>query len=375
VANQQTLLQLPAQPNGVPWPTEEWPTGPVAAGLDLDRMLDEMFGDPARFGDTYAVVVVHEGRLIAERYGGALPHLDRPEEPVTPATRLLSWSMAKSILHAAVGVLVGEGTIAPSDPAPVQEWQSDGDGRAGITLEHLLTMRDGLDFAEDYVDDRKSDVIEMLFGSGRTDVAHYAATRPLAHRPGEVFNYSSGTSNIVARIVGQTVGGRQHCERFLAERIFEPIGMRSTEPQFDDAGTFVGSSYVYATARDFARFGLLYLRGGVWNGDRLLPAGWVDHGRTPRSVDPADGRIHGAHWWIVGDHLGSFWASGYDGQSILCVPALDLVVTRLGKSPEEHSANLSEWRASLVSQVEQAVSVGRRTVRPDRAASSRRPTH
>jgi CubicO group peptidase (beta-lactamase class C family) len=253
--------------------------------------------------------------------------------------------MAKSILHAAVGVSMSEGCLDLDAPAAVPAWQGADDARRAITLQQLLEMRDGLAFVEDYLDDRVSDVIEMLFGAGSTDVAAFATAKPLAHAPGTVFNYSSGTSNIVARIVGDVIGGgRDEYAAFLHDRLFAPIGMQSAQPRFDDAGTFIGSSYVYATAQDFARFGLLYLRDGMWDGQRILPEGWVDHARQARSVDPTDGRVYGAHWWVVDDDVGSFWASGYDGQSILCVPALDLVVVRLGKTPDGPVTHLVTWR-------------------------------
>src|SRR6202034_2402388 len=163
--------------------------------------------------------------------------------------------------------------------------------------------------------------------------AHFAADRPLAAVPGARFNYSSGSSNIISAVVARVVGPGPPYMRFLRERLFDRIGMESATPELDAAGTWVASSYVRATARDFARFGLLYLRDGIWEGRRILPAGWVDHGRRPRSVDPDDGMIHGAHWWVVGDDHGSFWASGYSGQSILISPGLDLVVVRLGDTP------------------------------------------
>ena len=124
---------------------------------------------------------------------------------------------------------------------------------------------------------------------------------------------------------------------------------RRPEPRFDDAGTFVGSSYVYATALDYLRFGLLYLRDGVWDGKRLLPEGWVDHGRRIRSYDPDEDRWYGAHWWSVGDDLGTFWASGYEGQSLMLCPPLDLMVVRLGRSPDDHhNPELTAWRARMV---------------------------
>ncbi len=137
---------------------------------------------------------------------GALEHFDRPPTPVTETTPLLSWSMAKSMLHAVVGLLVGDGRLDLDAPADVPEWSDPGDPRHAITLRQLLAMRDGLDWVEDYVDDRVSDVIQMLFGDGQADMAHFAADRPLAAPPGTRFNYSSGTSNIISGVVARTVG-------------------------------------------------------------------------------------------------------------------------------------------------------------------------
>ena len=305
--------------------------------------MDEVFADAARYGTTYAVAVVQGGQLRLERYGGELPHFDRPPEPVHPATPLLSWSMAKSVLHAAVGVLIGEGRLRLDAPPGVPGWDDD---RAAITLDQLLQMRDGLSWTEDYVDAGVSDVIEMLFGSGQADVAAYAASRPLAHEPGTVFNYSSGTSNIVAAVVGRTLGSGEATRRFILERVLHPIGMRTADPRLDDAGTFIGSSYVYASAQDWARFGTLYLRDGTWDGDRILPEGWVDHGRRFRSIDSRDGGHYGAHWWLddLDTARGTFRASGYEGQVVAICPVLDAIVVRLGATPEPLVGNLPTWR-------------------------------
>src|SRR5690606_13865109 len=139
-----------------------------------------------------------------------------------------------------------------------------------------------------------SDVREMLFGRGREDMARFAADRPLAAPPDTTFAYTSGQSLILSRLLGQIVGGgRDGCLAFMRRELFEPIGMTSAKPRFDAAGTFIGSSYVFATARDFARFGLLYLRDGVWDGRRILPPGWVDAARTPTPTAPL--RDYGAH--------------------------------------------------------------------------------
>lgn len=340
---------LPSQPDGLPWPTEAWPTGPVPDHVTLEPLLVEVMDPDGPMARTRATVVVHRGRLVAERYG------DRTDvwgqvtgDPVDASTPLTSWSMAKSMLHAVVGMLVAEGRLDLDAAADVASWDAD-DPRSAITLQQLLEMRDGLAFQEDYdAESTSSDVVEMLFGSGSDDVAGYAASRPPAHEPGAVFNYSSGTSNIISGIVRDALGGRDAYRSFLHERLFTPIGMRTADPRFDDAGTWIASSYVWATARDMARFGYLYLRDGVWDGERLLPEGWVDHARRARSHDPEDDRLYGAHWWVTGDEFGTFWANGYEGQSIMVCPTLDLVVVRLGKSTKDQYPALADWRARIV---------------------------
>jgi CubicO group peptidase (beta-lactamase class C family) len=353
------LHPLPPQPDGVAWPavggdrpgSDGWPTGPLDDRVDraaFEQLIARAFDDKGPLARTYALVVIHRGTLVFERYAGELDGWGKPGEPVEPGTRLLSWSMAKSILHAAVGLLVGDGRLDPAAPATVPEWADPGDPRHAITVTDLLAMRDGLEFNEDYVDGDTSDVIEMLFGQSAADMAHFAADRPLAAAPGERFNYSSGTSNIIAGILARTVGPGDATGAFLRDRLFAPIGMASARPTFDDQGTWIASSYVYATARDFARFGLFYLRDGTWDGERLLPAGWVDDARWTRSIDPTDGFPYGLHWWVVDDGRSTFRAAGHDGQSITCCPVHDLVVVRLGKTPDEHTDDLVAWRAEMV---------------------------
>lgn len=309
----------------------------------VDALLDAAFtGQPtADLATTLAVVVVQGGRVVAERYAEDLD--------VDADTTLISWSMAKSITQALVGFAVEDGALAVQQPAAVPEWSGPGDPRRAITVDHLLRMCPGLRFCEDYVDDGVSDVIEMLFGDGRADMAGFAASFPLDHPPGTTFNYSSGTTNILARLAGDVFGGRVGVDEVLTRRLFEPVGMTSASPRFDDAGTFVGSSYVYATARDFARFGGLYLDEGVVDGERVLAPDWVTYARTPSPVPvPPGDQPYGAHWWLFPPVPGSFAAQGYKGQRTLVVPELGLVVVRLGKTPVELKANLDRWLAALV---------------------------
>jgi CubicO group peptidase (beta-lactamase class C family) len=303
--------------------------------VDPSAHLDEIFDRPADEGVSLAAVVVRGGDVIAERYGHQPDTVFGPGGPVTAETPLISWSTAKSITHAAVGIAVGEGLVDPVAPAAVPAWR--GTPKERIRLLDLLEMRPGLRFVEDYVDEGTSHCLAMLFGSGVADHAAYAAGLPLDHPPGTVWNYSSGTTNIICRVLGDAVGGGEAGMRaFLHDRLFDPIGMTSADPRFDAAGTWVGSSYVYATARDFARFGELYLRGGVVAGRRILPDGWVEHGRTFVAHDPVElvpgGFDYGRHWWMWPAFPGSMAAHGYEGQYIVVVPDRDLVVVHLGKT-------------------------------------------
>jgi CubicO group peptidase (beta-lactamase class C family) len=311
----------------------------MAAAAVLTTEIDELFGRPAEEGTSLAFVVQQGGEIVAERYGVQPGNLFAPEPtPVGPETGLISWSIAKSITHAAVGILVGDGRLDPADPAPVPEWR--GSDKEAITVLDLLEMRSGLAFAEDYVNGESSDVIDMLFGSGASDHAAYAAAKPVLHPPGTHWSYSSGTTNIVCRIIGDIVAAPDAApaeraaatRQFLDERLFGPVGMTDAEPRFDDAGTFVGSSYVHAPARQFARFGELYLRDGVVGDEQVLPAGWVEHARTPVAHDPEHGFDYGRHWWMWPDQPLSLGAHGYEGQYVVVLPAHDAVVVHLGKT-------------------------------------------
>lgn len=341
----RTLPALPPQPADVPWPTDTWPRGDAAAlGADaarLDDLLDELVRpdlDPV-LGRTSGAAVVAGGRLVAERYGvrpvqdvRALEP-DPPVDQVDETTELLSWSMAKSITSLAVGIAAGDGHLRVDGPVGDPRWSTPDDPRAAITWDDLLAMRPGLRWTEEYYDltGGLPDVVEMLYGAGQDDMAAFAARHPLVHPPGspEAFTYSSGTTNIVVanlqRVLGLDADGM---DRFLRQRLFDPIGMRSTRVAFDPAGTFVGSSFVHATLQDWCRFGLLALRGGTWDGRPVVPEGWIDQARRPRSW--SNEVLHGAHWWTWDQDQMPFGAHGFEGQRVICFPTRDVVVVRLG---------------------------------------------
>jgi CubicO group peptidase (beta-lactamase class C family) len=301
--------------------------------------------EPEDLERTHAVVAVQGGHIVTERYA----------HDVAPEDTFASWSMAKSITNALVAILVRQGRLDISRPIPVKEWP-EGDPRRRITVDQLLRMVDGLRFREAehlgggavrYYPEDESDVIPMLFGEGKRDVAGFAATLPYLAEPETRWNYNSGASNLLARLVGETVGGGEAGMRAFMEReLFEPLGMRSPKPRFDEAGHFVGSSHCYCSARDFARFGYLYLRDGLWDGKRILPEGWVDYSRTPTPQAP-DGS-YGAHFWVIPGSLGLFHCGGAWGQRILISPKLDLVVVRLGQTAPHKVDAAVRWCKELV---------------------------
>ena len=319
-------IDYPDQLDSVPWPTEEWPEAPLPDGADaaavtatLDAEFGEMTTDELHAFD--AVVVVHRGAIVAERY--------RPEwgDAETPHR---SWSMAKSVTQALVGVLVGRGELDVFAPAPVPEWVDPTDPRHEITVDQMLRMATGLAWKEEYYAP-DSDTVAMLNGVGAPDMAHYAADKPLEVEPGTRVRYSTGTSNIVAGVIGRTVGTGDATERFVEESLLDPLGIdvADTRIGWDGAGQLVGGSIFDLTPRDFAKFGLLYARGGVWDGQQVVPEGWVDYARTP-TPPPAGTPEYGAHWWTYDECEGGFRAGGFNGQHIVVCPALDLVVVVLG---------------------------------------------
>lgn len=338
------LIPLPPHADGLAWPTKSWPEAFEASEFDRPKAIQAMdfaFSPQSleKMGETHAFLAVHRGRIVLERYADGRDQ----------ATTFPSWSKAKSITHALVGILVRQGALDIHATADVPEWQNAGDPRRDITLDQLLRMSSGLKFTEDYVDSGVSDVIEMLFGAGSDNVAAHAANFPLAHEPNTVWNYSSGTSNIVARCAQRALGkSGDAVERWMFDNLFTPIGIESALPKFDTAGTFIGSSFCFATARDFARFGLLYLRDGVWDGARILPEGWVDYARTPTPTPPEEPMGYGAHWWLGIAGPESFSANGYEGQFTVCVPSLDLVMVRHGKSEAgEKGDAVRAWLAEM----------------------------
>jgi len=325
----------PANPETVPWPTGDLlPSDPLPANVDqakLNAALDKVFSepDPKHLKRTRAALVVYDGRILAERYAPGI-HKD---------TRLISWSIAKSFTNALVGILVGQGRLNIKDPAPVTEWRSPNDPRHAITTDQLLRMSSGLEWYEAYAEHPVSDVNIMLFT--KPDMAGFAAAKPLAAPPDTKWEYSTGTTMIINRIIRQAIGNQEEYWAFPRRELFNKIGMRSAVIESDASGTFTAGSGIYVCARDYARFGLLYLQDGVWQGERILPEGWVLY--TTSATPTIKGGDYGAQFWLnKGDPNDPakrpypklppdvFLAEGYQGQMVAIIPSYKLVAVRLG---------------------------------------------
>lgn len=325
----------PTRPRA-PWPVGDDVALPTSVeGIDLaavNRAIDASFDDiePDQNIRTRAALVVHRGQIIAERYGHGF----------TAETPQLGWSMTKTVTNLLTGMLVKDGLLDVAAPAPVAAWQADEqDRRSAITLNHLLQMSSSLAFSEVYTDNSLSDVIVMLFTKG--DTGAFAASKPLLADPGERWAYSSGTTNIISRIHRDLFDERQAYFNFPRERLFNPLGMASAVIEPDASGSFVGSSYMYATPRDWAKIGLLLMNDGVWQGERLVPEGWVAYSTTPAPAAPLGN--YGAQIWLnAGDdgesgtlpHAGlpasMYYLSGFEGQNVVVLPEHELIVVRMG---------------------------------------------
>jgi len=330
----------PANPEAVSWPRgEKLPEAPLPANIDIAKInsvVEKLFveSNPDKKLYTRAVLVVHNGRIIAERYAPG----------ITKDTPLLSWSIAKSFTNALVGILVKKGKISIKAPAFVSEWQKLDDPRHFITLDQLLRMSSGLEWVEAYAERPISDINIMLFL--KPDMAAYAAAKPQAVKPDTLWRYSSGATNIICRLIREKIGSREAYWDFPRRELFNKLGMRSAIWGTDATGTFVGSAFIYATARDYARFGMLYLNDGVWQGERILPEGWVAYCITPTPAAPKG--QYGAHFWLNGGKgakptermypqlpADTFFAEGYQGQIIAIIPSRKLVFVRLGMTYDD----------------------------------------
>jgi CubicO group peptidase (beta-lactamase class C family) len=327
-----------AAPNGV------WPQGETVEPSQ-DPAVAAILDDAAMTGPGLrAAVVVKNGRIVGERYG----------EGFSETTPLLGWSMTKTVTAAIIGTLVREGRMSLDDAGLFEAWKAD--GRAAIKVRDLMSMSSGLEFNEDYGD--VTDVTRMLYLE--PDMAAFAAAKPLSAEVGKLFSYSSGTTVMLSRIWQNAAGA--DALAWPRRELFDPVGMRSAVLEADARGTYVGSSYLYASARDWARFGQLLLQDGVWNGRAILPPGYVQTMRTPSAAAPNE--YTQGQMWLNGPSAGTpdgddpdagfdlpadtVWALGHDGQSMAVIPSKQMVVVRLGLTPSKLGYKSQPMVAALV---------------------------
>ena len=304
----------------------------IASDPAIKAAIDGAFAEPAQDGSplrTKAVVVVHDGKVIGERYA---PGID-------VNTPLLSHSIAKSVVNALAGILVRQGRLKMSDPVQIPAWIKAGDERAGVTPENLMRMNAGFGFDEGGGASAATHIWYSV-----PDMAAEAAKAQLISTPGAQWGYSSSSFVLLSRVIGNHNGGSPQAQRDVAQReLFDPLGMHSVTLEFDATGTMMGANAIYATPRDWAKFGLLYLNDGVISGTRILPEGWVKWSTTPTPgsgygagfwLNQADDVIGewGFRWGIPGAPKDAYMARGYMGQYVIVVPSERLVVVRFGAS-------------------------------------------
>jgi CubicO group peptidase (beta-lactamase class C family) len=322
-----------------PAATTQWPMGdvlpdtPLPASIDrvtLERALDEMFGPADAM--TLAVVVTHKGRIIGERYA----------QGIGIHTPLESWSMGKSLTGTLVARLIQMGTFRLDQPAPFPEWQRSGDPRRMIRIRDIMRMSSGLRLRapQDPGYDRSLGYPEHLYlYAGAINSYQYAATRSQQWKPGQVGRYRNVDpvlASYLVRLGAEKRGENYHA--FPTRALFDKIGMRDVVIYTDPFGNFLGQGAEVIAARDWARLGNLYLQDGVWNGERLLPAGYVNYAKTIAPGWLADGRpvYGGGFYWVNGDGgepmpRDAYAMLGAGGQSAWIVPSHDVVIVRIGK--------------------------------------------
>jgi CubicO group peptidase (beta-lactamase class C family) len=326
-------VPLPANPDTIPWPMGDRLPDSIPPGVAMRRLHEVVEGAFAGSENdsrnTRAILVVYDDAIVAEKYA----------EGFDRRSRHMGWSMTKSVINALTGILVRQGRLNIHEPAPISFWRED--ERADITINHLLQASSGLEWVEDY--SGPSDATNIF---KKKDTGLYAAHQSLRHPPGTVFYYSSGATNLISWIIRQTIGDDDYYA-FPQRELFEKIGITSMILEPDAGGTFVGSSFSFASARDWARLGMLYLHGGMAGGERILSEDWVKYSTTPAPA--AHEGEYGAQFWLnagspqnASDRIfpdvppDLFFADGFAGQNVFILPSKKLVVVKLSESQGDY---------------------------------------
>ncbi len=317
----------------IPWPDGDWlPESPLPPEVDAEALAAaaEWAFDRATYGTTEQVtlslIVVYRGQIILERYAPGVDYL----------TKTRTWSTAKSIAVTLIGMLVDQGKLSLDEPLGI-EWlprarSPETDPRSSITLRHVLNMASGLDPVDNG--------LEYATGSG---LAYWAGAssirgarrRALIREPGTNWDYENYDNLLGVYAMKQALGDDQAYLEFPRSALLDKIGMRNTVPGVDRFGDFIMSSQIYTNARDLARFGLLYLKGGLWKGERLISEAWIDFVRTPAPSTRERGNFYGGQWWLVPDDrtdvpADAYATAGNRGQYVIVAPSHELVIVRRG---------------------------------------------
>ncbi len=318
----------------IPWPVGDLLPEELPDGVDYEQLalvLDDAIDDPGAeaFKKTLGVAVVYDNVLIGENY----------LEGYDSHTKFHGWSMTKSVTGALTGALVMEGRMDIGAAADIPEWS--GDERKNITVENIMHMSSGLEWVENYF--TISDATVMLMQSD--DMFSSIVSCEAAHAPGSYWNYSSGDANLLSGLIRKAIGNDDEYHGYVYSRLFHRIGMLNTIVETDASGLFVASSFSYGSTRDWARFGMLFLNEGIFEGDTVLTPEWVDYMRTPA---PASDGTYASTFWLkepspenvlvdVPDDI--FFADGFLGQRVYIIPSKKLVVVRMGYSLSNFSVN------------------------------------
>ena len=312
--------------------TIDWPLGNrihrITTTVDttkLKEIIKKLMTNDGYNGHAFAFLVLHKGVPVIESY----------QTQFNAKTRFLSWSMAKSFTNTLAGIMVKKGKFDIYKPADLKEWRDD--ERKNITINDLMQMQSGLLWNENY--GNRSDVTRMLYDE--SDFARYTYQKPIEAPAGSKWKYSSGSVNVVNYLMRKTINNDNEYFSFAQTQLFDKIGMPDAIFEVDPSGTQVGSSYIYATARDYARFGLLYIQDGVFNGERILPEGWVKYTTTPAS--DSNGKYGSLFWLNKSKQYASapedmYSCEGHEGQRIFIIPSKEIIIVLLGHSPKPAKA-------------------------------------
>jgi CubicO group peptidase (beta-lactamase class C family) len=322
----------------------------AASETTLRAVIAPLF-DADKVDTTQAVLVMHDGRIVAERYAPGFDH----------KSKFLSRSIAKSITSVLVGLMVSDGRLALDSPVPLDTWDQQGDPRSGITLRHLLTMTTGLQHSEDSDPIAKSDTVRMLFTDGAQDMATFAESKPIASRPGTKFNYSTANYVIIADLMTRMLTDsndpqvrRDAMNEFIMGRLADPVGLKSLTGEYDARGTLIGGAMMHLTTRDYARFGQFLLQKGKMKGRQILSPRWVEFMTKASTLNPD----YGGGVWINRQSKDAylfngrgartmFACLGHHGQFIVISPSQRLVIVRLGITNEAKHKDLAQAIADI----------------------------